>query len=221
MNTQQRLESVADRYRQQGYQVTLNPSAADLPSFAKDFKVELLATRPDGNVLVSAKASNREFERDTALSGYAEIIEKHPGWRYDVFVLAPPVPKMRSSDAADASEDEIRKLIGDSDRLLQAGFAPQAVLTGWAALESSMRHKLRAMGNKAAWGSSPQEMLNDLYSSGALSHTEFRELEGYFRLRNVIAHGFSVPEITPSAITFLAETARRLLEESKPVESAS
>src|SRR5436305_13010824 len=71
MNTQQRLEGVAQQYRRQGYKVTLNPGPADLPDFAKDFKVEILATRPDGSVLVSAKESNRDFESDPALSGYA------------------------------------------------------------------------------------------------------------------------------------------------------
>jgi hypothetical protein len=221
MNTQQRLEGVAQQYRRQGYQVTLNPGPADLPDFAKDFTVEILATRPDGNVLVSAKETSRDFESDPALSGYAEAIEKQPGWRYDVFVLAQPPPMTRPGDADDASDVEIHKLIGDSDRLYQAGFAPQAVLTGWAALESAMRHRLRALGAKAQWGLSPREMLNDLYSSGILSHGEFRDIEGVFRLRNIIAHGFSVPEFGDGAVTLLCDTARRLLEESKPLQPVS
>jgi hypothetical protein len=221
MNTKQRLEAVAQGYRRQGYQVTLNPGPADLPEFAKDFKVELLATRPDVNVLVSAKESARDFESDPALSGYAEAIEKQPGWRYDVFVLGPPPPMTQPRDADDASEAEIHKLIDDSVRLYQAGFAPQAVLTGWAALESTMRHRLRTLGVKTQWGMSPGEMLNDLYSSGILSHSEFRDVEGLFRLRNIIAHGFSVPEIGQGVVTFLCDTTRRLLEESKPLESVS
>ncbi len=221
MNTQHRLEGVAQRYRRDGYQVILNPGPADLPDFAKDFKVEILATRPDGNVLVSAKESSRDFESDAALPGYAEAIEKQPGWRYDVFVLAPPPPMTQPRDANDASEAEIQTLIGDSDRLHQAGFAPQAVLTAWAALESAMRHRLRALGVKTQWGISPREMLNDLYSSGILSHSEFRDLEGLFRLRNIIAHGFSLPEIGDGAATFLCDTTRRLLEESKPLEPVS
>ena len=64
-------------------------------------------------------------------------------------------------------------------------------------------------------------MLNDLYSSGILSHSEFRDLEGLYRLRNIIVHGFSVPEIGHGAVTFLSDTARRLLEESRPFEPVS
>jgi hypothetical protein len=221
MNTQQRLEGVAQRYRQQGYQVTLNPGPADLPEFAKNFKVELLATRPDARVLVSAKGSAREFESDPALSGYAEAIEKQPGWRHDDFVLGPPPPMTPPRDVDDASENEIHKLIDDCDRLYQAGFAAQAVLTGWAALESAMRHQLRALGMQTHWGIAPREMLNDLYSSGILSLSEFRELENLFRLRNIISHGFSSPDIDRGAIIFLRDTTRRILQESKPLESVS
>ena len=68
MNTQQRLEAVAQRYRRQGYQVTLNPGAVDLPDFAKEFKVEILATGPVRNVLISAKESTRDFRATTRLS---------------------------------------------------------------------------------------------------------------------------------------------------------
>jgi hypothetical protein len=221
MNNQQRLEHVADRYRQQGYRVVLNPGPDDLPPFAKDFAVEILATRPDGGVLASAKASPSEFERDPDLSRYAEIIQNQPGWRYDVFVLGPPPPAPEPREVADASEEEIARTLTDSERLYQAGFAPQAVLSGWAALESAMRHKLRAMGDKAGWGTSSRAMLNELVSSGVLSPGEFRDLEGLSRLRNVIVHGFSVPEIGAGAVAFLADTSRRLLAESKPVQEAS
>ncbi len=68
MNTQQRLNHIVDRYRKQGYQVILNPQPDDLPPFAKDFKVEIFASRPDGNVLASAKATASEFDGDTNLS---------------------------------------------------------------------------------------------------------------------------------------------------------
>ena len=63
MNSEQRLNHVADRYRAQGYRVVVRPGPDDLPPFAKDFKVEILATRADGNVLVSAKATPRKGEK--------------------------------------------------------------------------------------------------------------------------------------------------------------
>ncbi len=84
-----------------------------------------------------------------------------------------------------------------------------------------MRHRLRSLGSKAEWGTSPRSMLNELISLGILTHSEFRDLEGLSRLRNIISHGFSVPEIPPSSVSVLVDSARRLLQESKQLAPAS
>jgi hypothetical protein len=221
MTTQERLEQQANRYREQGYRVVLNPGPDDLPPFAKDFKVEILATRADGGVIASAKSSLADFENDRNLSRYAEIIQAQPRWRYDVAVLGPPPTISEFQGVDEASEAEIAKGLDDAEFLLHSGFRPQAVLAAWAAMESAMRHRLRAMGERAEWGSSPQSMLNELYSSGVLTPAEFRSLEGLSRLRNIIVHGFSVPEISAETVLILTNTARKLLTESKQVETAS
>ena len=177
--------------------------------------MELLATRPDGNVLVSAKATSAEFEKDKNLARYAEVIGEQQGWRYDVFVLGPEPPVPVRGDIADASGDEIEQTLASANHLLAAGFKAQALVAAWAALESAMRHSLRSLGEKAEWGASPRSLVNELFSSGGLTPSEFREIEGVFRLRNIIVHGFSAPEISPNIVAFLISTARRLLEESK------
>src|SRR5262245_34700990 len=89
MNIEERLNHVADRYRGRGYRVIVRPGPNDLPPFAKDFELEVLATRADGNVLASVKGSPSDMQADPNLSKYAEVIEKQPGWRYDVFVVGP------------------------------------------------------------------------------------------------------------------------------------
>ena len=71
MNSEQRLNSVADRYRSLGFKVVVRPGPEELPPFAKDFKVEILATGPGGNVLASAKASPPELEADPNVPRYA------------------------------------------------------------------------------------------------------------------------------------------------------
>ncbi len=222
MNTEQRLNHVADRYREQGYQVIIRPGPDALPSFAKDFHVEILATRADGNVLASAKGNSSEFEADPNLPKYAEVIEKKPGWRYDVFVLGPvPQATPKKSDAKEASEEELSRFLDDAVRILQAGFVEQSVIAAWAALESAMRHRLRSLGSEAGWGTSPRTMLNELVSLGVLSNSDFRDLEGLFQLRNVIAHGFSPPTVGSGVVPFLVATARRLLAESNSAKQTA
>jgi hypothetical protein len=62
MNLEQKLDTVADGYRARGFQVVVRLGPDDLPPFAQDFKVEILATGPDGNALASVKASASELE---------------------------------------------------------------------------------------------------------------------------------------------------------------
>ncbi|MEA2630548.1 MAG: hypothetical protein QOE66_767, partial [Chloroflexota bacterium] len=121
MNIEQRLNHVADRYRAQGYKVVVRPGPDDLPEFAKDFKVEIIARRDDGGVLASVKKSQSDLEADREVPRYAEVTGKQPGWRFDVFVLgseSQPMPDKR--EAKEPSEEDIRRALGDVERMLQA-----------------------------------------------------------------------------------------------------
>ena len=216
MKFEERLNQVADKYRSLGYQVVIRPGANDLPAFAKDFQVEIVAVRDGEGILVSAKASAQQLEADANLSRYAEVTGAQPGWRFDLFVLGPDRPPVAENRAAkELSEAEIRRSCADIERLLQAGFVDQALLAAWAVLESAMRRKLRAEGEEAGWGTSPRTMLGELYSSGAISTSVLRDLEQLIQLRNAIAHGFAASGVDPSAVRRLVETASRLLDESQ------
>ena len=222
MNLEQRLNQVADGYRAQGYRVVVRPGPEDLPAFAKDFKVEILATRDDGCVLASAKKNASDLESDPNLPRYAEVTNKQPGWRFDVYVLTPDTqaaPEKR--EAKEPSEEDLRRSLDDVERILRAGFAAQSLVAAWAVLESVMRRRLRAGGEKAGWGTSPRTMLNELYSAGVLSNSVLRDLESLFHIRTAIVHGFAEPAIEASAVQFLVNTARRLLDESLPAKQTA
>src|SRR5262245_9550525 len=89
MDIEQRLNFLANRYRSLGFKVVVYPGPDDLPPFAKDFKVELLATGPGGNVLTVAKGSPAELEADPNIPSYAELTEHQPGWRLEVLIVDP------------------------------------------------------------------------------------------------------------------------------------
>lgn len=222
MNIEQRLNHVADRYRAQGYKVVIRPGPDELPDFAKDFKVEIIARRDDGCVLASVKKSQSDLEADQGIPRYAEVTSEQPGWRFDVFLLgseSEPMPD--KSEAKEPSEEDIRRALGDVDRMLQAGFDQQALIAAWAALEAAMRRRLHAEGEEAGWGSSPRTMLNELYSGGVLQRSDFRDLEGLFQARSAIVHGFTIPVIERSALQFLVETARKFLDESRAAKKTA
>lgn len=223
MDIEPQLQNVANRYREQGYEVVLRPGPQDLPPFASDFKVELLARRPDSNVLASVKASAREFETDRELSRYADEIGKHPNWRYDVFAVGPsqPQPSDDAPDATELTDEQIVQALDSAEQLDRQGYAAQAVVAAWAAAESAIRHRIRAQGGDAGWGTSSRSLLGELLSSGVLSRDDYRQFQDLSRLRNVIVHGFAVPRIDPGAIAFLASRARQLLADASSLEHAS
>lgn len=222
MNIEQRLNYVADRYRSLGFTVVLRPGSDDLPPFAKDFKVEILATSADGNVLASVKGSPAELEANPDVSRYAEITGKQPGWRFDLLILGPEngLPK-EERQAHEPSEEHIRTTLDEVERLVQTGFLVAGFAAAWGALEAAMRRHVRASGGEAGWGTAPRTMLNELYSSGTLSTSVLRDLERLYQLRSAVVHGYATPELQPDAVRFLVATARRLLTEPQPAKQSA
>jgi len=226
MDFEQRLSDLAERYRAQGYTVTVHPAPADLPDFAKDFKIEILARRGDVSVLASVKNTQFDLQADLDLPRYAEVIGEHPGWRYDLIVLGPAIPAtVDRLQAPEPSDDEIHRWFDDIERMQQAGFVRQAFMAGWALLEAAMRRRLAAQGEPPGWGSSPKTMLNELYSGGLLKTNDFRSLDGLLHERKAIAHGFapvvSSPLVASAAIQLLVDTARSLLDESRAAKKTA
>ncbi|HEX7375903.1 MAG TPA: hypothetical protein VF278_02265 [Pirellulales bacterium] len=211
---EQQLNQLAEKYGNQGYTVIVQPGPDQLPGFARDFQVELLACRKDGNVLVTAKANQADMAADANLPRYAEVIERQPGWRYDLYVLGSDRRMMEERrEAPEQSRDDTLKALDDVESMLAGGFAAQSLIAAWAAFESAMRQTLRAHGSRADWETSPRALLNEQVSSGGISIREFQDLERLFDLRNVIAHGFAAPPVERSQVERVIEAARTLLSE--------
>lgn len=217
MDYEQQLKRLADDYVSKGFQVTVRPRAEDLPAFAKDFKVDIIARRGGEGVLVSVKKNRQEMAADKEMVRYARIAGEHQGWRYDFAILEAEDPLAREvRDAQEPSPDEISRTLISVDRVLQAGFVNPALVTAWATLEAAMRKRLLATGNRRTWGIQPRSMLNELYSIGIFSTDEFPRLEKAWKLRNEIAHGFAAPTVEPATVQFLLNVAKRLMDELKP-----
>jgi hypothetical protein len=219
MTFEQRLNTVADGYRSRGFQVVLRPGPENLPPFAKDFKVEILAMSADGNALASVKASPLELEADPNLLRYSEVTAKQPRWRFDLFVVGSDdaLPK-RERPAGEPSEEDIRRALDEAERVLQAGFTAPSFAAAWAALEAAMRWRIRAASGEAGWGTLPQTLLNDLYWTGVIPTSVLRELERLVQARNAFVHGFATPPVDAGAVRFVVDTARRLLAQPQVVK---
>lgn len=209
-----RLKELVSGYQSRGYQVVTRPLPADLPDFAKDFKVEFIARRGDEKVFVVAKANRSALEADEDVLRYAETIEQQSGWRLDLAILeSEQQPDAEVVNASEPSDEDVRQSLKDVEQILRSGFVREAMISAWGALEAAMRKRLQTDGQKSVRESSPRTMLNELYSNGILETSEFRHLEGLFHARNAIVHGFTTP-IVPGGVEFLIRTTRTLLDES-------
>ncbi len=215
MDFERELRQVADTYEKQGYHVTIRPGPDDLPPFARDFNIEILAKRGTEGVLVAAKRDRDEVAADSNLTRYAEITRSHEGWRFDFAILGASEPSTREIDGArEFTEQDIERSFVESAGMSELNFFRPAVITAWAGFEAAMRLRLRAAGERTGWGTSPRTMLNELYSNGIVTADEFRKLETLFRVRNQIAHGFiSSLASDGGAVQFLCDIGRRLIED--------
>ena len=216
MDFDQELKQVADAYASQGYQVTIRPNPEALPSFAKDFKIEILGKRGTEGVLVAVKKNRDEVAADSNLTRYAEITGLQKGWRFDFAILEAENPSSREIDGArDFSEEDIEKSFAESLDMVRLGFLRPALITAWAGFEAAMRLRLRG-GRTGRLGAPPRSMLNELYSNGVINVEEFRKLETLARVRNQIVHGFISPLASEGeAVQFHCDIGRRLIEESQ------
>jgi len=218
-----RLNAVAELYRKQGLRVVVNPTADDLPVFGKDFQVELVGTGPNLNVIATVKPTRARLEADLNLVHYAEVIEQHPDWRYDIHVLGgegqPPAPKQRP---AEPSDEQIREQIDTAERLLGLGFADQAFVSAWAVLDAVMRQRLRLAGEPVDWDTSPCTALLGLYTIGIISLNQYHELTGMWQSQNVIVRGFAPGDaVDAGVVRSIVQTASQLLSEPQPPPTAA
>jgi hypothetical protein len=217
MDFDQELNRIARGYSTQGYHVIIRPKPDDLPSFARDFLVEIVAVRGEEGILAAVKRNQEEVAADGNLPRYAERTAEQRNWRFDLIVVEGQGPMGRQpAEARDFSADDVVRTLAEAGELARAGFLRPAALSAWAALEAAMRLRLRASGERAGWGTAARVMANELYSSGILSADEFRQIEKFFSVRNEIVHGFASPAPDAVSVQFLTEIARRLAEESHP-----
>jgi len=140
MDFEQELKRVAGTYTAQGYQVVVEPRPDDLPSFAKDFKVELVGKRAAEGVLVAVKKNRDAMAADANLPRYAELTSAQPGWRFDFAILESEEPGARELRGAQELPDEdVIKALGDAEQLAPTGFLRPALTTAWAGFEAAAR----------------------------------------------------------------------------------
>ena len=73
-----RIRTVAQDYRDRGYDVIVQPGETDLPSFLFGFQVDLYAQNSEDHVIVEVK-TRTSLAKSANLSRLAEVIQDRSG----------------------------------------------------------------------------------------------------------------------------------------------
>jgi hypothetical protein len=203
------LESVAERYRSEGYQVMVAANRGILPSEINHLResVDLIAYKDDERVAIEVKRRDQLYE----INPLAEAIKQNlPEWRYDLVVYPPDGVDGIPLEDGEPDPDYVEALLKEAHEFLDSGKLRASFLMTWAAAESAMRTAARRENLEIGNGD-PAFVLKTLYSNGVVS---FDVYDGFRRClddRNRLVHGLSVNVLQPDNIRFMIESARNLL----------
>jgi Holliday junction resolvase len=207
---QETLERVAQRYRDEGYQVVVRPLGDQIPPFVADYRPDLIAIRGNEAVIVEIKLNRMDLARDHQIAALAETLNSRAGWRLDLVVLEPETTVEKAAqDAAEPSDEQLAQILKTADELSEKGYSPYACVVAWGGLEAAMR---RLRGDAELYGrTTPPELMRALYGNGFLSREQFERLRESYKIRSQVVHGLVPARVDPDLVRYVTTTARYLV----------
>jgi REase_AHJR-like len=206
------LNSVAERYRGDGYEVVTEPGPSAIPFDLGSYRPDLIARKGDVSIIVEIKAQAERMSFDQ-LRSIVDEVKRHAGWRFvlvtaqDVLGSGADLPE----DEDDLSWDEIADKVRDAQRLSVQGEKEAAYLILWIAFERMMRFQARRIALPVD-RLSPSILIRQLYSQGELRASQFEAALNCQAVRTRIIHGFRASDLD-DAVVRLDKVVRQLLEQ--------
>lgn len=198
---QQKISELAAEYSRRGYHVRTRPSPDELPSFLREYELDIVATSPTENVVVEIESPSSADAK--SIQKLAEILERQPGWRLEVVFVSPPVAPDVPAEENLAPNEQVTRLLSSAESLFADGEIEAAVMLAWSAVEIVLRRSAQTAAPEIERQSSAR-VLKHLYSLGHLDPVTYEKLLRLMEFRNAVAHGFqprtgvpSIPDIVP------------------------
>lgn len=204
-----KIQSITRELSANGYQVVVDPAPHQLPFSLGGYRPEVVAVKGNEGIVLGVKSSLKGVSVDR-LQEIAEQIAARPGWR---FVLVTPEDETDSVLPADETKlpswPELDSRCTKLNTLLRQSLFEPALLFLWSILEAALRK--RALAQHLPIARLPaNKLLNQIYSSGEISVSEFDVFKDCLGLRNQLAHGLSTA-VDPNAVEQATVTLQSLL----------
>lgn len=210
MTETEALEQAAERYRSEGYAVTLKPPSEELPAELRRHTAGFVARQNGKSVLVEVWTRGRINDLPPAMLPL--------GWSFDVILLPPPEYPDSPGPGNEATPEFTGQLLDELDNLLPKKASQARFLVAWSAAESAMRVAARRNGIESD-RLPPKSVARELVTAGVLSHDQYEHFGRLLDVRNRLAHGVPGDGPRTEQVDFLAGIARGLLNQS-PVAQA-
>jgi len=208
----QRLQDVARDYRDQGYVVTVKPSAEDLPEFLAGFDIDLIARSDEQHVVVEVR-SRATLPDAPPLPKLAEAVSSHPEWRLDLVVINPEERLLSHQGWELPGRDELLARAAEARSLLDHGSHEAALLLAWSAAEATLRLLAQEHGVELV-DDSPSYIVRQLVAEGLLSKKDQVFLKKGAQLRTQTIHGYRASSLEAGLLRKLIELPQRVLQDA-------
>jgi hypothetical protein len=188
----EKVKSLADKYRSEGFRVLVEPKKHELPELPFDlgnYLPDIIAIKDELGLIIDIKTSLSRVSVDN-LQAIAEKISNHPGWRFLLVTLedieAESLPGVTEQLP---SWQELIDYLSQTQRLIENNEIEPAYLFLWSVFEGALRK--RAIELSIPIERSPLiRLLKQMYSLGELSISQYDTIQACLEERNRLAHGY-------------------------------
>ena len=196
------VSKIAEKYRQEGYRVFVEPEPEDIPFDLGTYHPHLIAKRNEAEgYIIEVKGSGRQTPIER-LRELAERVSQHTGWRLLLITEEDALLK-DNAQVNLLSWEQIFSRRSQSERLISLGEDEGAFLLLWVIIEAVLRRRAEEVSIPIE-RSPTVSLIKHMYSQGELSIQEYDRAMLLKSLRNRFIHGFQTPEINESVSELLA-----------------
>ena len=196
------VSKIAEKYRQEGYRVFVEPEPEDIPFDLGTYRPHLIAKRNEAEgYIIEVKGSGRQTPIER-LREIAERVSQHTGWRLLLITEEDALLK-DNAQVNLLSWEQIFSRRSQSERLISLGEDEGAFLLLWVIIEAVLRRRAEEVSIPIE-RSPTVSLIKHMYSQGELSIQEYDRAMLLLSVRNRLIHGFEAPEVNESVSELLA-----------------
>lgn len=192
-----RINEIAQKYQEKGYDALTQPQEHQLPDFLKQFQPDLIVSKDNEHIVVEVK-SRGQFSQPSEINELAKAVQDEVGWKFELVLLGPE-NALSVGEALPLTTEEIRSKLLEATDFLNSGHLDAALLIAWSLAEAALR-MLAAKEGIDAEKATTAYLLKQMTFEGFVAKETYQQLAQLQQTRNAVAHGFKPSQLDKSKI---------------------